>query len=104
MVWVVVEPDGPSRAERVATEGEAGLADRSSRPHTSPTGTPVEAEDRIIALRACERRGPDWLGPELGVPARTVSRSSSAVKAPVVSPGPDDGGRHPVLEGDRDPL
>jgi transposase InsO family protein len=59
---------------RYATEGEVGLEDRSSRPHTSPTRTPAEVEDRIIELRARERRGPDWLGAELGVPARTVSR------------------------------
>lgn len=59
---------------RYAAEGEAGLTDRSSCPHTSPTRTPGEIEDRIIELRARERRGPDWLGAELGVPARTVSR------------------------------
>ena len=59
---------------RFAAEGEAGLVDRSSRPHTSPTRTPVEVEDRIVELRRRERRGPDWLGAELGVPARTVSR------------------------------
>jgi transposase InsO family protein len=56
------------------TEGDAGLADRSSRPHTSPTRTAAEVEDRIVALRTDERRGPDWIGAELGVPARTVSR------------------------------
>jgi transposase InsO family protein len=54
--------------------GEAGLADRSSRPHTSPTRTPAEVEDRIVELRGRERRGPAWLDAELGVPARTVSR------------------------------
>ena len=59
---------------RFAAEGEAGLADRSSRPHTSPSRTAVEVENRIIELRGKERRGPDWLGAELGVPARTVSR------------------------------
>ncbi len=59
---------------RYAAEGHAGLADRSSRPHTSPTRTAVEVEDRIIKLRRDKRRGPDWLGAELGVPARTVSR------------------------------
>jgi transposase InsO family protein len=31
-------------------------------------------EKRIVDLRRRERRGPDWLGAELGVPARTVSR------------------------------
>jgi transposase InsO family protein len=59
---------------RYQAQGEAGLVDRSSRPHTSPTRTPAEVEDRIVELRARERRGPDWLGAELGVPARTVSR------------------------------
>src|SRR3954453_15152993 len=59
---------------RYAAEGEAGLADRSSRPHTSPTRTPAAVEDRILELRSRERRGPAWLGAELGVPARTVSR------------------------------
>src|SRR5215212_5567672 len=59
---------------RYETEGEAGLADRSSRPHTSPTRTAAEVEDRIVTTRIDERRGPDWIGAELGVPARTVSR------------------------------
>jgi transposase InsO family protein len=59
---------------RFADEGEAGLVDRSSRPHTTPTRTPMQVEDRIIELRSRERRGPAWIGAELGVPARTVSR------------------------------
>jgi transposase InsO family protein len=59
---------------RYDAEGEAGLADRSSRPHTSPTRTPAAVEDRIVELRDRERRGPDVIGAELGVPARTVSR------------------------------
>ena len=60
--------------DRYAAEGRAGLHDRSSRPHYSPRRTNVELEQRIVALRVRERRGPDWLGAELGVPARTVSR------------------------------
>src|SRR6185312_3582983 len=59
---------------RFEDEGESGLVDRSSRPHTRPTRTPVEVEDRIVATRTEQRRGPDWIGAELGVPARTVSR------------------------------
>jgi transposase InsO family protein len=59
---------------RFDAEGDAGLVDRSSRPHSSPTRTPTEVEARIVALRVEHRRGQDWLGPELGVPARTVSR------------------------------
>jgi transposase InsO family protein len=59
---------------RYAAEGDAGLVDRSSRPHASPTRTPAAVEDRIVELRGRERRGAAWLGAELGVPARTVSR------------------------------
>ncbi|HEY4630598.1 MAG TPA: IS481 family transposase [Blastococcus sp.] len=59
---------------RYAAEGEAGLVDRSSRPHTSPRRTSAEVEDRIVELRGRERRGPAFIGAELGVPARTVSR------------------------------
>ena len=59
---------------RFDTEGDAGLEDRSSRPHRFPNQTPSEVEARVIEARRRYRRGPDWLGPELGVPARTVSR------------------------------
>ena len=55
-------------------EGTAGLADRSSRPHHSPRRTPAEVEARVVELRGDQRRGQDWIGAELGVPARTVSR------------------------------
>ena len=60
--------------DRFESEGEAGLENRSSRPHRSPNRTSVDVEDAIVAMRQDERRGQDWIGPELGVPARTVSR------------------------------
>ena len=60
--------------KRYRTEGEAGLRDRSSRPHRQPTRTAEQVEQRVLAAREEHRRGPDWLGAELGVPARTVSR------------------------------
>lgn len=59
---------------RFDAEGEAGLHDRSSRPRRMPTRTSPEAEALVLAARVEHRRGQDWLGPELGVPARTVSR------------------------------
>lgn len=59
---------------RFDVEGEAGLVDRSSRPHRVPSQTSPEIEAVVLAARAEYRRGQDWLGPELGVPARTVSR------------------------------
>ena len=59
---------------RYSEEGEAGLHDRSSRPHRSPRRTASAVEAQIVECRRDERRGQDWIGPELGVPARTVCR------------------------------
>ena len=60
--------------DRFAVEGEAGLHDRSSRPHRLTTKTSAEVEQQIIVVRRRERRGPDWIGAELGLAPRTVSR------------------------------
>ena len=60
--------------DRYRSEGEAGLADRSSRPRSMPTKTSPTVEARVLAARAEHRAGPDVLGPQVGVPARTVSR------------------------------
>ena len=59
---------------RFDAEGEAGLHDRSSRPLTCPTRTSAQVEQQVLDARTAHRKGQDWLGPELGVPARTVSR------------------------------
>lgn len=59
---------------RYDLRGEAGLHDRSSRPHHSPRRTAPAVEERVVALRREQRRGQDWLGPELGLAPRTVSR------------------------------
>jgi transposase InsO family protein len=59
---------------RFDAEGDSGLCDRSSRPHSMPTRTAPEIDAKVLAARIEHRRGQDWLGPELGVPARTVSR------------------------------
>ncbi|HEX5256421.1 MAG TPA: IS481 family transposase [Mycobacterium sp.] len=58
---------------RFLDEGPAGLLDRSSRPHQCPRRTPVDVEAAVVALRTSARRGQQWIGDELGVPARTVS-------------------------------
>ena len=60
--------------DRYAAEGEPGLLTRSSRPHTTPTKTSEEVEQRVLTARIEHREGPDVLGPKVGVPARTVSR------------------------------
>jgi transposase InsO family protein len=59
---------------RYAVEGEAGLHDRSSRPHRSPAKTSAVIELRVVELREQQRRGPAWIAEEAGVAARTVSR------------------------------
>jgi transposase InsO family protein len=59
---------------RFDSEGELGLHDRSSRPHTMPTRTPASVEAQIVAVRRDRRLGPDDIGAQVGVPARTVSR------------------------------
>lgn len=55
-------------------EGEAGLHDRSSRPHACPTATPAMVEDLVVAARQEHRRGPGWIAAELGLAPRTVTR------------------------------
>jgi transposase InsO family protein len=55
-------------------EGVVGLHDRPSRPHCSPTRISADVELVVLAARAEYRRGQDWLGPELGIAPRTVSR------------------------------
>jgi transposase InsO family protein len=59
---------------RFDAEGDSGLVDRSSRPHRMPTRTSLELEVLVLTARREHRRGPDWLGPELGIAPRTVSR------------------------------
>jgi transposase len=58
---------------RYQLEGDAGLDERSSRPRFCPRRTSAEVEQQVLQMRRDERRGQDWIGPELGVPARTVS-------------------------------
>jgi transposase len=55
-------------------EGDVGLEDRSSRPHSSPTRTSSEVEHQVVTARREMRVGPDRLADNLGVPARTISR------------------------------
>jgi len=58
---------------RFLEEGPAALRERSSRPHRCPRRTPADVEAAVVELRKSSRRGQQWIGAELGVPARTVS-------------------------------
>ncbi|MGW0314058.1 IS481 family transposase [Streptomyces flavidovirens] len=59
---------------RFRSEGPSGLADRSSRPRSTPHRTPAGLEARVCRLRQDRKLGPARLGPILGLPASTVHR------------------------------
>jgi transposase InsO family protein len=59
---------------RYRLEGVAGLLDRSSRPRSCPSRTPVEVEAAVIATRLQARCGPAGIARMTGVPERTVTR------------------------------
>jgi transposase InsO family protein len=59
-------------AQRYRVEGPAGMADRSSRPHTSPAKTPPPVVRQIVRLRWRKRLGPVQIAGQLGLPSSTV--------------------------------
>lgn len=61
-------------AARYREEGEAGMQDRSSRPHHAPARTLVRIERRIIGLRLNRRWGPARIGYLLGLHPSTVHK------------------------------
>ncbi|MDT0447482.1 helix-turn-helix domain-containing protein, partial [Streptomyces johnsoniae] len=50
---------------RSVAEGESGLADRPSRPRTTPHRTPDAVESRVCQLRRTRKLGPARIGPIL---------------------------------------
>ncbi|QYN19546.1 IS481 family transposase [Amycolatopsis sp. DSM 110486] len=76
----VVAELGISRAtgykwvRRYARDGDAGLADRSSRPHHSPRRTHTQTERQILQLRHDRRLGPARIAGILDLHASTVHR------------------------------
>ncbi|MGO1410857.1 IS481 family transposase [Microbacterium sp.] len=60
--------------DRYRAEGEAGLHDRSSRPHRIANRTSDAKTAEVIAVRTKERMGRDEVAARTGVPPRTVSR------------------------------
>ncbi|WP_111721590.1 IS481 family transposase, partial [Homoserinimonas sp. OAct 916] len=65
-------PTAKRWADRYAAMGGAGMVDRSSRPHRSPSRTPPKLVRRIGHLRWKQRLGPVEIGWKLGIPASTV--------------------------------
>ena len=78
--------------QRFADGGWAALADRSSRPHRSPTATKPALVERVLRLRATRLTGPE-IAEQLRVPASTVGRiltraGQGHLKGPGATGGP----------------
>ncbi len=69
-------------ADRYREFGEAGMEDRSSRPHRCPAQTPTRTERRIIKLRCTRRWGPARIGSHLRLPPSTVHNVLRRYKVP----------------------
>jgi transposase InsO family protein len=61
-------------ADRYRVAGEAGMADRSSRPRSNPRRTPSRTERRIVKVRVSRRWGPARIAFLLGLNPSTVHR------------------------------
>ncbi len=61
-------------ADRYRQDGEAGMTDRSSQPHSSPGRTPTRTERRIIKVRVLRRWGPARIAFFLQLVPSTVHR------------------------------
>ena len=57
--YSISAPTAYELLDRYAREGEAGLAERSRRPHHSPHRTPAELEEAVVAVR---EKHPAWGG------------------------------------------
>src|SRR5215207_1548926 len=60
--------------DRYLAEGDAGLFDRSSRPHKSPNMTPQHLRRRVVKLRRKRRWGADHIAQRVGAAGSTVQR------------------------------
>jgi transposase InsO family protein len=65
-------PTAKRWAQRYLDEGEAGMADRSSRPHHSPNKTPLTKVRTIVHIRWKQRLGPLEIAARVGIAASTV--------------------------------
>jgi hypothetical protein len=69
-------------ADRYRVEGRAGLADRSSRPTSSPRRTPSRVERRVVGLRVSRRWGPARIAFRLRMAVSTVHKILRRYRCP----------------------
>jgi len=65
-------PTAKRWADRYREAGEAGMVERSSRPHSSPNRTPRPVMRKIVHLRWKQRLGPVEIAARVGVAPSTV--------------------------------
>jgi transposase InsO family protein len=72
--YQVSVPTAKRWADRYRQLGEAGMVDRSSRPHRSPTRTPPKVERKVLHLRRSKRWGSAAIAARMGMPGSTVHK------------------------------
>ncbi|MEU1573956.1 leucine zipper domain-containing protein, partial [Streptomyces collinus] len=72
-------------ASRYRLHGEAGMQDRSSRPHRQPRRTPSQVEEHIVRLRREHRIGPLRLAARTNIAASTAHRILRRYGLPVLA-------------------
>ena len=87
--------------DRYRVEGESGLFDRSSRPHSSPNATPPECRRWIIELRRQRRWGADHIAHEVDRAASTVQKILTSEGLGRLDSG-DRATKEPVIRYQRD--
>ncbi|PPK68946.1 transposase IS481 family protein [Actinokineospora auranticolor] len=86
-MFMVVDKTAAKWVDRYRAEGVAGMADRGSRPHHSPTRTPEHLVRAIVRLRWRTRLGPVRIAGRFGLPASTVHAVLVRCRASHRSPG-----------------
>src|SRR3954470_23079076 len=87
--------------DRFLTEGEAGLRDRSSRPHRSPNRTLARRRKRVVHLRRKRRWGADRIAHETGLAPSTVQAILNAAGVGRLDSG-DRATKEPVVRYQRE--
>ena len=90
--------------DRYAAEGEAGLRDRSSRPHTMPARTSAEVEARLSSCVAGNVAGRTGSAPNSACRPGRSRGSWRATGAPSARLRPASPGGDPGQQGHRGPL
>ena len=69
---MVSYPTARRWAQRYRELGEAGMVDRSSRPHSSPNRTPQPVVRKVVHVRLKQRLGPVQIADQVGLAPSTV--------------------------------